>query len=101
MSISGFLCRRGMKRRFGQVCFRYFFFQYSISSISRQDHASGALLIEEAGGIVSDMNGRPLDFSRGRTLSGNKGVVAAPKNLHTQVLHCVQQALSESEAGKL
>ncbi|CAD6568076.1 MAG: hypothetical protein CYPHOPRED_002314 [Cyphobasidiales sp. Tagirdzhanova-0007] len=71
------------------------------AGISRQDHASGALLIEEAGGIVSDMNGRPLDFSRGRTLSGNKGVVAAPKNLHTQVLHCVQQALSESEAGKL
>lgn len=66
-----------------------------------QDHASGALLVEEAGGMVSDMNGSSLDFSRGRTLSGNKGIVAAPKKLHAQVLKCVQRALDEKEGGRL
>lgn len=65
------------------------------------DHASGALLVAEAGGIVSDMNGKPLDFSQGRTLSGNKGVVGAPAHLHSQVIKSVQQALSEADAGKL
>ena len=29
------------------------------------DHAAGALVLEEAGGRVSDLDGRPLDFSRG------------------------------------
>lgn len=55
----------------------------------------------EAGGRVTDMHGKPLDFSRGRTLSGNKGVIASPADLHDQVIKAVQQALSESEAGKL
>jgi 3'(2'), 5'-bisphosphate nucleotidase len=66
-----------------------------------QDHASGALLVAEAGGRVTDMHGKPLDFSRGRTLSANKGVIASPAHLHDQVIKAVQQALSESEAGKL
>lgn len=65
------------------------------------DHASGVVLVQEAGGVVSDMNGKPLDFSQGRTLSGNKGVIASPANLHDQVIKHVQQALAEKEAGKL
>lgn len=65
------------------------------------DHASGALLVAEAGGVVSDMEGKPLDFSRGRTLSGNKGVIASPAHLHEQVIKAVSQALQEKEAGKL
>ena len=40
------------------------------------DHASGTLLVHESGGTVTDVRGRPLDFSRGRGLSGNLGVVA-------------------------
>lgn len=35
------------------------------------DHAAGSILVSEAGGIVIDMNERPLDFSCGRTLSNN------------------------------
>lgn len=35
------------------------------------DHASGWLLVKEAGCEVSDCWGRPLDFGRGRTLKGN------------------------------
>jgi len=35
------------------------------------DHASGWLLVKEAGGEVGDCWGRDLDFGRGRTLKGN------------------------------
>lgn len=54
--------------------------------------------MQEAGGVVSDMNGKPLDFSIGRTLKGNKGVVAAPKQWHAKVIEAVQQAVAESKA---
>jgi len=58
------------------------------------DHASGYLLIEEAGGQVSDIHGEPLDFSLGRTLSRNKGVVATNGKLHAPVIAAIQQALA-------
>lgn len=51
----------------------------------------------EAGGVVTDMNGKPLDFSLGRTLRGNKGVVAAHKDVHAAVIAAVQQAVAESK----
>jgi 3'(2'), 5'-bisphosphate nucleotidase len=57
------------------------------------DHAAGDLIVREAGGEVTDASGKHLDFSLGRTLKNNKGVVAAPKNLHAQVLKAVQQVL--------
>ncbi|KAJ7175832.1 hypothetical protein C8R46DRAFT_1079671 [Mycena filopes] len=56
------------------------------------DHAPGAILVEEAGGIVSDSRGVPLDFGLGRTLGENFGVVAAGKEVHAAVLDAVQQA---------
>ncbi|KAJ7201362.1 nucleotidase HAL2 [Mycena pura] len=56
------------------------------------DHAPGALLVEEAGGIVTDSRGLPLDFGLGRTLGENFGVVAAGKEVHAAVLDAVQQA---------
>ncbi|KAF7302923.1 3'(2'),5'-bisphosphate nucleotidase [Mycena kentingensis (nom. inval.)] len=56
------------------------------------DHAPGALLVEEAGGIVTDSRGQPLDFGLGRTLGENFGVVAAGKDVHAKVLAAVQQA---------
>ena len=36
-----------------------------------QDHAPGAVLVEEAGGVISDGRGEPLDFGLGRTLGEN------------------------------
>lgn len=66
-------------------------------SLSNQDHSSGSLLVAEAGGVVSDMHGKPLDFSLGRTLKGNKGVVAAPRGVHARVIEAVQQAIDESK----
>ncbi len=50
------------------------------------DHAAGALVVEEAGGKVTDLTGAPLDFTRGRTLKGNQGVVATNRRLHEAVL---------------
>jgi HAL2 family 3'(2'),5'-bisphosphate nucleotidase len=43
------------------------------------DHAMGALLVAEAGGVVSDARGRPLDWAagKGRALAESYGIVAA------------------------
>src|SRR3569833_2844711 len=57
------------------------------------DHAAGDLIVREAGGQVTDTLGRRLDFSIGRTLAENKGVVAAPAAVHGQVLDAVQDVL--------
>ncbi|KAL9113842.1 MAG: hypothetical protein Q9227_001976 [Pyrenula ochraceoflavens] len=57
------------------------------------DHAAGDLIVREAGGTVTDANGKRLDFSLGRTLKDNKGVVAAPAAVHLKVLGAVQEVL--------
>ncbi|KAH9986851.1 hypothetical protein BJV77DRAFT_1070764 [Russula vinacea] len=62
------------------------------------DHAPGSLLVEEAGGIITDYRGRPLDFGLGRTLGMNFGVVAAGKEVHAQVIDGVQAVLAEEAA---
>mmetsp|Transcript_24557 Transcript_24557/g.67457 ORF Transcript_24557/g.67457 Transcript_24557/m.67457 type:complete len:298 (-) Transcript_24557:435-1328(-) len=59
------------------------------------DHA-GALVVLSAGGKVTDFLGNPLDFSLGRGLSANQGVLAssasASPNLHTDMLQCARAA---------
>ncbi|MGH7423361.1 MAG: 3'(2'),5'-bisphosphate nucleotidase [Candidatus Methylomirabilales bacterium] len=57
------------------------------------DHAAGWIIVKEAGGEVSDIQGQPLDFSLGRTLGRNRGVVATNGTLHPQVVAAVQQVL--------
>lgn len=57
------------------------------------DHAAGVLIVEEAGGRVTDLAGRPLDFSRGRQLSANRGIVATNGLLHDSVLTAVRSVL--------
>lgn len=47
------------------------------------------------------MHGRPLDFSLGRTLRGNKGVVAAHKGVHAAVIEAVGKAVEESKNSAL
>ncbi|RMD43997.1 hypothetical protein DV735_g1125, partial [Chaetothyriales sp. CBS 134920] len=61
------------------------------------DHAAGDLIVREAGGQVTDINGKRLDFSRGRTLTENKGVVASPRDVHAQVLKAVQEVLNAKQ----
>ncbi|KAI8375794.1 3',5'-bisphosphate nucleotidase [Blakeslea trispora] len=57
------------------------------------DHASGNVLVTEAGGKVTDIHGQPLDFSIGRTLEKNKGVIASKASIHNRVLEAVQKVL--------
>ncbi|KAH7312337.1 hypothetical protein B0I35DRAFT_436730 [Stachybotrys elegans] len=61
------------------------------------DHAAGDLIVRESGGQVTDVNGNRLDFSVGRTLANNKGVVAAPQAVHARVLEAVQEVLSAKQ----
>lgn len=55
------------------------------------DHAAGYIIIKEAGGAVTDSSGKPLDFSVGRKLLGNKGVLATNGAIHEAVLQAVRK----------
>ncbi len=50
------------------------------------DHAAGSLVVESAGGTVTDADGKPLDFRHGRTLSENRGIVATCGSIHDEVI---------------
>jgi 3'(2'), 5'-bisphosphate nucleotidase len=54
------------------------------------DQAAGSLVVEEAGGMVTDLDGRALDFTQGRTLAANRGLVATNGSLHRAVLAGLQ-----------
>ncbi|RLS56334.1 MAG: 3'(2'),5'-bisphosphate nucleotidase [Planctomycetota bacterium] len=56
------------------------------------DHAGGVLIVEEAGGRVTDMHGGKLDFSVGRELTRNRGVVVTNGLLHGEVLAAIREA---------
>lgn len=56
------------------------------------DHAAGSLLVEEAGGRVTDVHGKPLDFARGEKLSANTGIVASHGPLHDQIVAAVSSS---------
>ena len=58
------------------------------------DHAAGYIIVKEAGGEVSDVSGNDLDFSQGRTLSNNKGVVGTNGELHDLVISAVIEVLN-------
>jgi len=57
------------------------------------DHAAGSIVIEEAGGRVSDLDGNPLDFSEGRLLANPSGIVATNGTLHDAVLAACRAVL--------
>lgn len=65
------------------------------------DHAAGSLIVEEAGGKVTDIRGNPLNFGVGRTLRENKGVVASHQSVHAKVIDAVRQALQDEGRGHL
>ena len=63
------------------------------------DHAAGVIVVEEAGGKVTDVTGRPLDFSRGRELNQNRGVIVTNGLLHDQVVAKVQAVMADAAAN--
>jgi 3'(2'), 5'-bisphosphate nucleotidase len=50
------------------------------------DVAPGAILVEEAGGRVTDINGHPLEFQHGLRLFANRGLVASSGAYHDAVV---------------
>jgi HAL2 family 3'(2'),5'-bisphosphate nucleotidase len=55
------------------------------------DHAAGVVVATEAGCIVSDMFGRELDFTRGRGLAGNQGVIVARPGAHERIIRGIAE----------
>jgi 3'(2'), 5'-bisphosphate nucleotidase len=55
------------------------------------DQAAGVICVEEAGGRVTDLDGKPLDFSHGRTLATNRGVLGTNGKLHDALLSGLKQ----------
>lgn len=53
------------------------------------DHAGGVILVEEAGGRVTDIHGADPEFHHGRTLSSNEGMVVTNGQFHQQVVDAV------------
>ena len=50
------------------------------------DQAAGSLVITEAGGRITDLDGKPLDFAHGRSLEKNRGILATNGPLHEPLL---------------
>jgi 3'(2'), 5'-bisphosphate nucleotidase len=54
------------------------------------DHAAGSIIAEEAGGRVTDVLGRPLDFSGGVKMVKNHGILVSNGILHDVILEALK-----------
>jgi 3'(2'), 5'-bisphosphate nucleotidase len=59
------------------------------------DHASGSIIVEQAGGRVTDMLGAPLDFTAGTKLGANRGVVVSNGLFHDAVIKALARQIIE------
>ena len=50
------------------------------------DQAAGSLVLQEAGGRITDLHGKDLDFSTGRSLVHNRGILASNNFLHAAAI---------------
>lgn len=55
------------------------------------DHGAGCLIVQEAGGTVTDVAGKPLDFTKGRELTENRGVIVTHGPFHSQILQTLAE----------
>ena len=55
------------------------------------DQAAGSIIVEEAGGKVSDLDGKALDFTTGRNLINNRGLLVSNAYLHDAALRVLEQ----------
>jgi 3'(2'), 5'-bisphosphate nucleotidase len=58
------------------------------------DHAAGMLVVEAAGGTVTDVNGKALDFTHAPFLSENTGIVATSGSFHQDVLDALAKHMA-------
>lgn len=54
------------------------------------DHAAGSIIVEEAGGRVTDCDGKNLDFTAGRRLVNNRGIIATNGRIHDDLLRAIR-----------
>lgn len=59
------------------------------------DSAPATIVVEEAGGKVTDGRGRPLNFGLGRKMDNDDGIVATNGLMHDKVIEAVQKAMAE------
>lgn len=55
------------------------------------DQAAGSIILEEAGGKITDLKGQPLDFTQGRKLTANTGVFASNGKFHDAGLKAIAE----------
>ncbi|KAK1432442.1 hypothetical protein QVD17_09338 [Tagetes erecta] len=65
------------------------------------DHAAGYIVVAEAGGVASDAAGKPLDFSKGRYLDLDTGIIVTNRKLMPALLKAVQDSLKEQALPSL
>lgn len=55
------------------------------------DQAAGSIILEEAGGTITDLKGNALDFTQGRKLMKNTGVFASNGKFHEAGLEAIAE----------
>lgn len=55
------------------------------------DHAAGMIIVLEAGGRVTDMFGKDLDFTQGKKLLNNRGVMVSNGLVHDEILDMINK----------
>ena len=55
------------------------------------DHAAGSIIATEAGAVVTDITGAALDFTHGRQLETNRGVVCAVPHVHGRIIEAIER----------
>ncbi|KAK9162504.1 hypothetical protein Syun_003406 [Stephania yunnanensis] len=63
------------------------------------DHAAGCIVVTEAGGVATDAAGNPLDFSKGKFLNLDTGIVVSNQKLMPSLLKAVRDSLNEASRG--
>ncbi|EOX92576.1 Inositol monophosphatase family protein isoform 1 [Theobroma cacao] len=59
------------------------------------DHAAGCIVVTEAGGVVMDAAGNPLDFSKGKFLDLDTGIIVTNQKLMPILIKAVRESLEE------
>ena len=62
------------------------------------DHAAGMLLVEEAGGRVTDTRGMDLDFGYGYQLLENRGILVTNGHVHRMMLRAIADIAPEDQS---
>lgn len=63
------------------------------------DHAAGCIVVTEAGGVVTDVAGNPLDFSKGKYLDLDTGILVTNDKLMPLLLKAVRESVEEKPSS--